>query len=569
MVEIKMKEDEVMSIREEIIRVRKIREATLNKLTMVETQKAEIEKDKEELQCQISKLERENELQRKLTEAERKRYEDSVRERDVLTKMKTHAEDWGRKHASMLRLKETIIINLEAEIQQYKDAAVKQDHVIDQLEKERLKASAEVSEATAKYLKLLDKIQEKEMEIMEASKKVEISELAIKQQKALFEVVRNEKNIYSKRWVDTQDEINQSKRKLQVSTQMVESLKEQLLAMDSRIEKGAADVIKVEKEKEALGENLVQFQGKIKNVQGKIEKYVLKIQNHELLVDQAKEELERLRKEYSTVKTERDSLATQLSRREEELSHVYMKVRTQQSTLDKGRVHYLDRLNELRELKLKLNELKREQAVLKGSLNSIGILKREIHCLGRELMKERLKVRIMTEELETPQNVHRWRIMEAADPPLYEMITKVQTLQKRLIVKSDEVVERDLLIREKEKLYLELQKILARQPGPEATQRINDLTRNLCEKTKQLKAMSSELYLYQSRVKEYRAEIDELKEQLKIAKRSYIESKERQILEKQRDKISTPPSGRNPTPKKVLKAPIRGLVKKTKVLTSL
>ncbi|KAL3691340.1 hypothetical protein R1sor_004991 [Riccia sorocarpa] len=565
MVEMKMKEDEIMSVREEIIRVRKIRDATLNKLTMVEAQRVEIEKEKEDLQSQISQLERENELQHKITESEKKRYEDSVRERDVLTKMKTQAEEWGRKHSDMLKLKEAIISNLDVEIQQYKDAAVKQDHVIDQLERERLKASTEVSEATAKYLKLLDAMQEKEMEILESSKKVEMSELAVRQQKALFEVVRNEKNIYSKRLVDTQDEINQAKRKLQISTQMVESLKEQLLAMDSRIERGAADVIKVEKDKEALAENVLQFQGKIQSAQGKIERYVIKIQNHEVLVDQAKEEVERLKKEYTAVKTERDSLAIQLSRREEELSHVYMKVRTQQSTLDKGRTHYLDKLSELRELKLKLNDLKREQAILKGSLSSIGTLKKEIQGLGRELTRERLKVRAMTDELETPQNVHRWRVLQTSDPPLYEMITKIQTLQKRLILKSDEVVEKDLIIREKQKLYLELQKILARQPGPEATERMSDLTRDLCEKTKQLKAMSAELLLYQSRVKEYKAETDELREQLKVAKRRYIESKERQILEKQRNKVSTPPSAGNPTPRKVVKAPSRGILKKSKV----
>jgi hypothetical protein len=32
-------------------------------------------------------------------------------------------------------------------------------------------------------------------------------------------------------------------------------------------------------------------------------------------------------------------------------------------------------------------------------------------------------------------NVHRWRKLEGSDPATYEMIQKIQTLQKRLIAK--------------------------------------------------------------------------------------------------------------------------------------
>jgi hypothetical protein len=40
----------------------------------------------------------------------------------------------------------------------------------------------------------------------------------------------------------------------------------------------------------------------------------------------------------------------------------------------------------------------------------------------------------------------RWRKLEGSDPSTYEMIQKIQTLQKRLISKTEEAVEKDLLI---------------------------------------------------------------------------------------------------------------------------
>ena len=67
--------------------------------------------------------------------------------------------------------------------------------------------------------------------------------------------------------------------------------------------------------------------------------------------------------------------------------------------------------------------------------------------------------------------MHRWRKLEGSDPTAYEMIQKIQALQKRLIAKTEEVVEKDLLVREKEKLYRSSRRF-SRQPGPEVAERV-------------------------------------------------------------------------------------------------
>ncbi len=45
------------------------------------------------------------------------------------------------------------------------------------------------------------------------------------------------------------------------------------------------------------------------------------------------------------------------------------------------------------------------------------------------------------------------------------------------------------VLQEKEKLYVELKHILARQPGPEAAEKLQIYQRTLREKTKQLKVI--------------------------------------------------------------------------------
>ena len=76
-------------------------------------------------------------------------------------------------------------------------------------------------------------------------------------------------------------------------------------------------------------------------------------------------------------------------------------------------------------------------------------------------------MKALNDELENPMNVHRWRKLEATDQDNFERILKIQTLQRRLIAKTEEVQEKENLIKEKEKLFMELKNILARQPGAE------------------------------------------------------------------------------------------------------
>lgn len=120
----------------------------------------------------------------------------------------------------------------------------------------------------------------------------------------------------------------------------------------------------------------------------------------------------------------------------------------------------------------------------------------------------------MSEELENPLNYHRWRQLQGTDPDTFELLLKIQTLQKRLIKKTEEVVEKDVTIQEKEKLYVELKNLLARQPGPEVAEQLSIYQQNLKQKTNQMKAMAAELNMYQAQVNEYKYEIERLTREL-------------------------------------------------------
>jgi len=533
--ELRAKEEEITAMKAEITRVTRVKDHTQKKVKSLEDEKAGVESARDDLRVAIATSERELELLRKELGLEKKKLAELDHERGMLTKLKTQAEKTTVAQSDLIKVNENSKRTLLQEVQGYKVEASKQAKTVFQLEKDREKYGLEANDANAKYMHSLEELRERDIGIKDLQKEIGESEGRLRQQQNLYESVRAERNAYSKSLLEAQDEITEMKRKFKILQHQIEQLKEEIGAKDLALVKEHFDHMKVEKEKESLKLELNKARAHIGEVDAQISTQRTELEKLNGIINEADHERMRQRKEYDMVINERDILGTQLIRRNDELALLYEKIKLQQSSLTNGQLAYRDRVNEIRVLKIKVTDMKRELHILKSTVANVDVLKREVHHLGRELLQERTKVKALSEELENPLNVHRWRKLEGSDPSTYEMIQKIQTLQKRLIAKTEEVVEKDLLIQEKEKLYLELKNIMARQPGPEVAEQLSLYQANLREKTKQMKAMASELNMYQAQVNEYKYEIDRLARELNDMKKRYFEAKRREQVERERD----------------------------------
>ncbi|KAJ1067258.1 hypothetical protein K5549_021235, partial [Capra hircus] len=539
--ELKAKEEEVHQMRLDIGKLNKIREQIHKKLHQIEDQKAEVEQHKETLKNQILGLERgdlEVEASKKQAELDKKAMDELLRERDILNKNMLKAVSATQKQIDLVKLHEQAKRNLEEEIQNYKDEAQKQRKIIFQLEKERDRYINEASDLTQKVLMNMEDIKVREMQIFDYRKKIAESETKLKQQQNLYEAVRSDRNLYSKNLVEAQDEITEMKRKLKIMTHQVDQLKEEISAKESALVKLHLEQQRIEKEKETLKAELQKLRQQALETKHFIEKQEAEERKLLRIIAEADGERLRQKKELDQVISERDILGSQLVRRNDELALLYEKIKIQQSVLNKGESQYNQRLEDMRILKLEIKKLRREKGILARSVANVDELRQELFHTQREFLKERTRCRALEEELENPMNVHRWRKLEASDPSTFELIQKIHTLQKRLISKTEEVVEKELLLQEKEKLYVELKHILARQPGPEAAEQLQIYRHTLREKTKQLKVLSSELNMYESQSQEYKYEIEKLTNELLNLKKKYLAQKRKEYIQKNKDRIN-------------------------------
>lgn len=453
-------------------------------------------------------------------------------EKEQEIKNKAKAERATKEQADLLTEEQRYANQLEKDVKDGKNEVSKLKNAISSIEKDRERLSVEATEQRNNFVHSQEELKLREVQIGDLVKKVQEYEAKQKQQQSMYESVRADRNHYSKALVEKEDEVAELKKKFKILGHQIDQLKEEIVSKDQALVKEHFELQKTEKLRE--------------NIQAELNrKNQLITQNHDL-VHQQDAEIKRLtssirqmdaealsqRKEYDQVINERDILGTQLIRRNDELALLYEKLRVLHSALKIGESQYTARMDDIRTLKIKIKDLDRAVYVAKNRGDNTDELKREILQLQKELLQEKTKVTALSEELENPLNVHRWRKLEGSDPATFELIQKIQALQKRLISKTEEVVEKGLIIQEKERMYDELKNILARQPGPEVSEQLTVYQQNLKSKTRQLKAMASELNMYQAQVNEYKYEVERLSRELQDTKRKYYQQKRKEQMVK-------------------------------------
>nr|CAD7570676.1 unnamed protein product [Timema californicum] len=434
----------------------------------------------------------------------------------------------------MLRLQEQVKNSLEQEIESYINESTKQRKIISSLEKERDRYISEYTEQNNKVQEAMEDIKLKQVSIFDYKKKLAEAMTKYKLQQNLFEMVRSDRNTFSKNLLEAEDEISELKQKLKVMGHQIEQMKEDITTKETQLMKEEFALQKTEKERENLREELQKLQQDVSELRQQIHDIQEEEKKLQKIIQQADEDRRRQKKEMEQLMNERDILGTQLVRRNDEQALLYEKIKILQSTLHKGEAQYDQRLEDIRLLKLEIKRLRQEKALLSRSMTNMTDLKQEVFHLERDLTKEKLKCRALEEELQNPLNVHRWRKLEGSDPDTYELLQKIQLLQKRLLAQSDAAIERENRLRESERLYINLRQLLARQPGPEVSIRLQRTQRALKDRGRKMKCLISELNMYESQAAEYKFDLERVSHELNDAKKKYFVQKRREQKEKER-----------------------------------
>lgn len=504
--------------------------STRNLILDLQNQITVSRKEVEDLNNQVNTAEIEKEKMEKDLENAETHQEDEFKNKNRMEQIiKEHKNKLYKVDLECHQL-ESRAKKLENQNKGYEIESIKLNNQIRDLQKQQAKYGAEASTAHARFYQTVEELKIKNSIIDELQKKNVDLENKLKHQQNLYEAVRSDRNLYSKNLLEAQEETFTLMKKFMMMSHQITQLKEEIKRKDEQFLKESIAFDNAEKQRKATEAKGTVITAKIKSQVEFIKHHENQIAKLKYIIGEAQAERQKQMKDHEMVLNERDILGAQLIKRNQELEVLYEKIKISQSNLEKGEKHFRDKQSELAELKSKLISLRQEYADSEDAVANVGQFKTEINSLEKEILKEKTKNRALEDELQYPMNVHRWKKMEATDPDNYERIMKIQTLQRRVITKTEEVEEKDKLIKDKEQLFLQLKNILARQPGYEVRSQVDIYRESLKDKTGQLKKMLIELKDTQSKVKAHKYEIGMVNDQIGNIKQEYF--KKREVEEK-------------------------------------
>ena len=462
---------------------------------------------------------------RRALESQDKQHASLKSELEIVRKKNTNSEKASHQMADLIMMNHNGVRNLAQERKLLEEDVEFSKRDIRLLLAEKDKYEHETEIISQQYYTALEELKLQELQIQELQKKIIEDQAKLKHKQTLYEAVRSDRNLYSRQLGESQEQIQGLKRNFRGMNRQIEQLKEEISVKDHAIVKEHFMHHSVEKEREMLKNELTKIRKQLKSSDGIIENQHVELLKLNRIIDEADNERRRQRNELTSVISERNLLIGQVVKRNFELGVMYDRIKLQRSNLRIGERNYNTVMEGLAHWRRQLVELVGDQNQTIKALSGVDELRCKVVQLEKELLSLQSKNRALQDELVNPMNVHRWRILESSDPKRYEKILAIQSLQKQLVAKADEVIESDLMIQEKEKIYLELKKIITRQPGPEVEEQLLVYQQTLKDKKKQLVSMEEELDMYRQQVRSFKEDLIAVDHQMTSLKKKYFKAR--------------------------------------------
>lgn len=140
------------------------------------------------------------------------------------------------------------------------------------------------------------------------------------------------------------------------------------------------------------------------------------------------------------------------------------------------------------------------------------------------MTEEKLKVKALSEELEDPQNLNRWRFVGFNEVEPFEVIEKIKQLQQSLIRKTEQIIAQNLKIQANKQQVVSFQDIIQKNPGFKEARLILLKQKHLKKKIRKLKSVAAELNMYRFKINDASELTESYKSQI-FQKKKDINSK--------------------------------------------
>lgn len=223
----------------------------------------------------------------------------------------------------------------------------------------------------------------------------------------------------------------------------MEQMKKIIDSKDLEILRQNKHIEKVEKEKQLILKDVQSLQVQLQHTRSEMREKQMECDRLTKSINESEDKNTSLSKQLEGLNNQRDVLNIKLMEHAEEIASLNEKLTNAQSALNRSELQYANRLDDIRLLKVEISNLRSQSNSLSRGLANTTDMRQEVLQLNRSLTQDRIKIKALEQEMSTPMNVHRWRELQGKDPEKMELIDKVQTLQKRVLMQNTEAAKQN------------------------------------------------------------------------------------------------------------------------------
>ncbi|KPA73604.1 hypothetical protein ABB37_09736 [Leptomonas pyrrhocoris] len=401
-------------------------------------------------------------------------------------------------------------------------------------EQHREKDMKAAQSALLDYHRTLDAIRLRRNEAKVVDEDIGRHQKKLKAQQELLNAVTADRHRTEKTLRETEDELRQLQQRHGSKHEELESVKTDLIQQEAELcqlhgltRQLSKDLVNTEQRLRFLREDRQHAESRVDALRNEALQLRQVIANCD---QEAQQQAARL-----TVMTrERNTLATQMLRRTEELDVMREKLQLTDAARALGATRYCHVMQHLNRTRDGLAEQRLRCRLALVRLRYLDRLHKKELAQEKLLTQSRARVRVLADELGTKHNMHAWRDLEGNAPEVLDGLVKVQLLQTKLTRKRDELQAKTGEVEAAEQEYKRLRQQLARLPGPEAAEELALCAENLQQRKAQVTDMTQSLSKAEEEAQLLEGQVEQLQEELQDTKhRFYQEKAKNDVLRKE------------------------------------
>mmetsp|Transcript_11549 Transcript_11549/g.30640 ORF Transcript_11549/g.30640 Transcript_11549/m.30640 type:complete len:928 (-) Transcript_11549:60-2843(-) len=340
----------------------------------------------------------------------------------------------------------------------------------------------------------------------------------------MYEVVKTERNKYMTQIQKSSQHLSELKEKLKILQNEVEILRMESAFKDKQLQRTQREAQHLNGVHDQLQNEKSRITSKGSALNEQVEQYVIEIDKLNSIINSIEKEMVVLRRKYEQAVETRNFTGTQLIDRNDELCILWEKSNIQEKLMKKGEDAMRARSEELRGLRIDLQEIERQLHVTRGKIPGVPKYVEEVVRLRENVATVRKHTDELSRELENPQSsLRKWRKLGGEDLDPGTLRVKIADLEERLNDKKEALLEKELILEEVTALSdkLRMQAVDGRQGTMELSQKVNIFQSRIKDVTRKMMATVSELSMHQATAHKLQSERDSLCDTAIIARERF------------------------------------------------